>query len=232
MIRVVRRARRRAPARANGPDDRGLTLVELLVAMFVGSILLAGVATVFTGTLNGVRTTNVKTATGADLRVAIEAMSRTIKVATIPYGQTSAFASASTTSIAFYALLNRTGTTSTAEPIPTLVEYTWNVSPNCLSESLTAGVAIASPAAGGPYYTWPTATKKTKCLLRTTTAPTYTYFTTGSLTETPLSAGSGLSTSDLKAVQSVGLNLVATDPNNSGVTGVPAETRITLENLS
>jgi Tfp pilus assembly protein PilW len=209
-----------------------LTLVELLVAMAVGTVLLAGVGTVFVATLTGVRTTNVKTSTGADVRLAIEAMTRTLKVADVPYGEDAAFVSASTSAMSFYALLNRSGAASTAEPIPTLIQYSWSASTKCLTEKQTAGTAIAAPATGGPYYDWTTAPTQTKCLLRTTTAPTFTYFNSSLITAAALSgASSGLNAADLVAVRSVELLLVATDPSNPQITGVPANTRVTLENV-
>jgi prepilin-type N-terminal cleavage/methylation domain-containing protein len=228
VIGIVRPSRfhRRRPRAAN---DAGLSLVELMVAMFVTSILLAGISTVFVGTLRGVKTVNVKTSTGLDVGLAIEAMSRTVKVASLPYGETTAMVTASTTGMSFYALLNRTGSVSTTEPIPSLMEYSYAA--NCLTEAVTPGLLIASPSVGGPYYSWPAASKKSKCLLRTTTSPTFSYYASGDLTATALSAGSGLSAADLDNVRSVGLHLVATDPANAAIVGVPADTRISLENL-
>jgi type II secretory pathway component PulJ len=218
-----RRVRRRLASAA--APDAGLSLVELAVAMFIASILLGGVATVFIGTLRASRTVNVKTSTGADARLASEAMSRTLKVATAPYGENSAFVSATATDMSFYALLNRTGSASAAEPVATLVTYAWSSAANCLYESQTPGLAISSPASGGPYFTWPASARKSKCLLRTTSAPSFSYYAsyTNASTNTP--------TSSLPQIRNVLVTLMATDPNNTAVSGVPTETLISLENL-
>jgi prepilin-type N-terminal cleavage/methylation domain-containing protein len=217
--------------RASEPNSNGMTLIELLVAVSVASVLLAGVATVFVGTLRGVTTTTVKTATGADVRIAIEAMTRTLKVADVPRGEAAAFVSATTTGLSFYALLNRTGTASTTQPVPTLVQYGFSPATNCVNESQTPATTIASPPVGGPYYQWPAANTTTRCLLRTSTAPVFTYYPAGTLSATALDASAGLSSANLDAVRSVGLLLTATDPANPGIVGVPAENRVTLENL-
>jgi prepilin-type N-terminal cleavage/methylation domain-containing protein len=220
-------------ARQLASGDDGMTLIEMLVAMFVASILLAGIATVFVGTLRGVTTTNVKTATGADVRIAMEAMSRTVKVATAPAGVSGgAFVSASTFGLSFYALLNRTGADSTAEPVSTLVTYVYDPVGKCLNESRTLGTRIVNPANGGPYFLWPATATQTKCLLRTATAPTFKYYTSGSLAATAIPlADAGLNVANLLTIRSVAINLVATDPKNSTITGIPSETRISLENL-
>jgi prepilin-type N-terminal cleavage/methylation domain-containing protein len=230
-MRITGRSGPRAlPSTPNG-GQAGLSLIELLVAMSVAGILLAGVGVVFVGILRGVTTTNVKTATGADVRIAIEAMTRTLRVADVPYGEGSAFVSASTNAVTFYALLNRTGTASTTEPVPTLVRYSWSSATNCLDEAQTTSSAVTNPADGGPYYTWPTTNTTTRCLLRTTTKPVFTYYPSGLLNAVAMTADSGLTAADLLLVRSVGLLITATDPGNPGVAGVPAETRVTLENL-
>jgi Tfp pilus assembly protein PilW len=203
-----------------------MSLIEVAVSMFVASILFTAVGTVFLGVLRGVSTTNVKTSTGADGRLAIEAMSRTLSVAITPTGQPSAFVSASTTGVTFYSLLNRTGTNSVTEPRPTMVAYTYNSTTSCLNEALTPGVLV------GTVYSWPASGTRTKCLLRTATAPTFAYFTSSSLAATALSAGSGLSAANLLTVRRVDLRVVATDPANRSIAGVPLDTRIVLANLT
>jgi hypothetical protein len=115
-----------------------------------------------------------------------------------------------------------------AQPVPTLVQYSW--ASNCLSEAQTPGTTITSPADGGPYYQWLSANTTTRCLLRTATAPAFTYYATGTLDAVAMPAGS-LGTGNLALVRSVGLYVTATDPANPGVTGVPAENRVTCENL-
>ena len=200
-----------------------MSLVELAVSMMVGAILFGGIATVFVGTLQANRTVNTKTSTGADVRLAIEALSRTLKVATTPYGSSAAFTSATGTGLSFYTLLNRTGTASTAEPIPTLVSYEY--ASGCLTEYQTKGSAITNPAVGGPYFQWPTSARSSKCLLRTTTPPSFTYYASYT------SPSDNEPTADLTQIRNVLISLTGTDVNNPGVGGVPAETLVSLENL-
>ena len=226
MTRLIRSSLRRA---RSGGHDAGYTLAELAVAMVVAGVLLTAVGAVFVGTERAVRTVNTKNSTGADVRLAMEAMSRTLRVATDPAGTDPAMTSATASSMTFYALLNRTAATSTAEPLPSLVEYSYAA--NCLNQSITPGIAVVSPPAGGPYYTWPASSKVTTCLLRTTTPPAFTYYASGDLTATALTASPGLSAANLAAVRSVTVYLTATDVNNGGTTGVPAQTRVSLENL-
>lgn len=199
-------------ARARG-RDAGYSLGELAVAMVVAGVLLGAVGTIFVGTGQAVRTVNTKNATGADVRLAIEAMTRTLKVATVPAGSTAAFSAASPTGMTFSALLNRTGANSTAEPAASTVTYGY--SSGCLNQSIT-------PKNG---------TTSTVCLLRTSTAPVFGYFASGDATATALAASPAMASADLVTVRSITLRLTATDPDNSGITGVPAVTRVSLENL-
>ncbi len=219
----LRRLRDRA-ARADGADganDRGVSLVELVVAMAIGSILLTAVATVFIGTLRAVRTTTVKTATAADTRLGVEAMTRTLRVAVQPAGTDAAIVSASPTAVTFYTLINRTGVTT--QPAPTLVEYGWDGT--CVTEAQTPARTLTSPPAAGPFYAWDTG-RRSKCLFRTSVAPQFTYYGDGSTT-TELTLG----TDPLSAIQSVQVALTARDASNSDVGPVTSTVRVTLRNV-
>ena len=217
MIRLLR-----ARAQARRQDDTGLSLVELLVAMFVASILLAGVATVFTGTLRAVRTVNVKTSTSADGRIAMEAMTRTIRVAFQPSNQTTAIASATANTLTFYSLINRTGV-NTAIPLPSFIEYGWDGT--CITEAQTPGVTNAAGV-----LVWDTG-RVSKCLARTSVAPVFNYYTTGSGT-TPLTIpAGGLTAMTRQTVVSIQVALTISDAANPTVTGVPVTDRITMINV-
>jgi prepilin-type N-terminal cleavage/methylation domain-containing protein len=212
-------------ARADdGADDRGISLVELLVAMMVGSILLAGVATVFIGTLRAVRTVNVKTASAADVRLGMESMSRTLRVAVQPAGTDAAVVSATSSSVSFYALLNRTGAAATAQPTPTLVEYAWNGT--CVTEAQTPARTVTSPPATGPFYAWDTG-RQSRCVFRTAVAPVFTYYGDG-VTTTALDLTAGATRADIESVQVV---LTAKDAANSDVSPVVSTARVTLRNV-
>ena len=203
--------------------DAGMSIAELAVTMMVTGILLAAVATVTIGMLKAVRVVNVKAATAADARIGMEAMSRTLRAASIPTGATSSVTVATSNQVTFYSMINRTtALTVSGTVIPTLIEYYY--SGNCLMEAQT-------PArVSGASYAWDTG-RVAKCLLRTTAAPTFSYYTSGSAT-TPLTVPTGgLTASDRQSVQSVEVALTATDANNSTVAGLPVDVRITLDNV-
>jgi type II secretory pathway pseudopilin PulG len=199
-----------------------MSLVELLVAMFVTGILLAGVATVFAGTLNGVRTVNTKTSTTADARISMEAITRTLRVAYKPTGKTSAIALATDHTLSFYALLNRTGVAG-ATPLPAFIEYDW--AGNCLTEAKTPGRINAVGA-----LVWDTG-RTSKCLARTTIPPDFGYYP-DSVTSTPLPVPSGgLASLPSQTVDSIEITVTVKDPGNPTVGGVPIVSRVTLINV-
>jgi Tfp pilus assembly protein PilW len=206
-----------------------MTLVELMIAMFVTSILLASVATVFTGTLRGVRTVNAKTSTAADARIAMEAISRTLRVAYTPAEEDSALVSATATSLSFYALLNRTGSASSALPLPTLIEYGWDGT--CLTEAQTPGRNLSVASSTGSIMAWDTG-RVSKCLARTTVAPDFSYYLNAAAgTEIPIPAVGGLSLTARQTVGSIEFALTIQDPNTSDIKGVPIVDRATLINV-
>jgi prepilin-type N-terminal cleavage/methylation domain-containing protein len=201
--RVVRRHR----------DDRGVSLVELSVAMMIAGILLSATAAAFMGAMRTVRSVNASTSSVADARTAMEAVTRTLRVAYKPAGQPSAVVSAGPTSIRFWALLNRTGAPTLTDPPPTLVDYAYTG--GCLTETQTVG-----------------GTPRAKCLVRTTVAPTFTYFSSGAATVAgapvaPLPA----TPPDLTVVRSVQVSLTVRTPNNPAATALPVVTRVTLQNV-
>jgi len=207
--------------RSRRAGDRGVSLVELVVTMAVGSILLTAVATVFVGTLRAVRTTTVKTSTAADVRLGMEAMTRTLRVAVQPTQTSPALVTATPSSLSFYTLINRTG--ATTQPAPTLVEYGWDGT--CVTEAQTPPRTLTNPPAAGPAYAWDTG-RRSKCLFRTSVAPQFTYYADG-VTTTPLT----VSSANLGEVQSVQAVLTARDAGNSDVNPVVSTMRVTLRNV-
>jgi Tfp pilus assembly protein PilW len=204
-----------------------MTLVELMVAIFVTSILLAGVATVFTTTLRAARTVNIKASSTADARIAMEAMSRTLRVAYLPAGETAAIVSATANALSFYALINRTGV-ATAQPLPTLIEYSWDGT--CLNEAQTPGRTLSVPSADGSTMAWDTG-RATKCLARTSIAPVFAYYLSGSDPSAMTIPTGGLSATDLPTVESVQASVTIKDPANPSIGGIPMTDRVTLVNV-
>ncbi|HEX2809383.1 MAG TPA: prepilin-type N-terminal cleavage/methylation domain-containing protein [Kineosporiaceae bacterium] len=228
--------RRRAPLRRN---DTGLTLVELSVSMMIIGVLSLGVGTVTVGTFRAIRIATVKISTGADARIAMETLSRPLRVAVLPSGEPAAITVGSYDAITFYALLSRTA--STATPLPTLVEFYRDAASNCLMEALTPARVLAVPV-GTSLYAWDTG-RSTHCVARTSQVPSaaqpwFSYYTSGQLVSggsstVPLTVPTGgLLLSDRQNVRSVAVSLTVTDPSNPTVGGVSDEVRVTLGNVS
>lgn len=225
-----------------GPDgDAGVSLAELAVGMGLTAIVLVGLGTVFTGTMRTVGAVNVKSSTTADLRIATESMSRSLRVALQPKGTTSAISAGTQRAMTFYTLINRsTGPTPTGisvEPLPMRVEY-WHDG-TCLNEARTPATAVVSPPATGPFYSWPTTSRTVVCLMRTSMPPTFSYYTSGLLTSasvpvapitlaTPTTA---LTAAQLTSVQSVEVSLNAKDASRPTLSGSSASFRVTLQNV-
>jgi Tfp pilus assembly protein PilW len=222
--------------RAKRGSDRGASLVELTVVMAIASVLLSGLSAIFIGMLGAVRTVTVTTSTLPDLRTALEAVTRTLRVAYQPPGmpasQASALVTATPTALSFYALLNRTGADSAAQPLPMLVEYWWDGT--CFNQAVTPARALSSPPAGGPLYAWDTGRTVT-CLLRTNQAPAFAYYPRGAIDVGGAAVASlpapaaGLDLQTRKTVQSVQVGL--TGDVASGSHTLPLLARVTLQNI-
>jgi prepilin-type N-terminal cleavage/methylation domain-containing protein len=211
--------------------DAGVTLVELSVAMFITAVLLGAVATVLLSTLRGVNASMVKISTAADGRLAMEAMSRTLRVAVTPSGETSALVTAKPDEIVFYAMLQHT--TAITTPTPTRVRY--YRSGNCLMEAQTPGQDQGTTPTS---YHWVDSQTVTKCLVRTTQVPTtgspwFRYTTSGALNGTALIPPTGgLSQADRQSVLAVEVTVTVTDPQNTSAGGVSNDVRVTLDNVA
>jgi hypothetical protein len=214
--------------------DAGVSLVELAVAAAITSVVLAAVGAVFVGALRTVRTVNSQTSTSADARIGMESITRSLRVAVRPDGLSSALVSATASSLSFYALINRTGVDATATLAPTLVEFSYDGT--CIREAHTPARTLSSPPTGGPFYAWDTG-RTEKCLIRTTTAPAFAYYTTpvlasGGTDIAPLTLpGSGLAAATLPTVQSIQITLVVKDAANPSLAGVTNLSRVTLDNV-
>ncbi|WP_460435382.1 PilW family protein [Angustibacter speluncae] len=210
-----------------------MSLPELLVTMGLAAIVLTALAAVFVNTMESVRFVTTKTSTTNDARIAMEAMSRSLRVAVIPKGETSALVSAQAGSVEFYASLARS-TTQSSE-IPTKLRYAYNPTTRCLEETQV----VATPRVGDPArpYQW-TSAGATKCLIRTNAAPQFSYYTDGRITDdlgatvAPLAVPSGgLALADRQRVVSVRVTIVVQDPGATEVPGTLTVNRVTLVNV-
>jgi hypothetical protein len=210
------RAQPRAWTTAAARRDAGSSLVELSVAVVVASLLMACVTGVFLGGLRTIRSVDLSTSSVADARLAMETVSRTLRVAYQPPSASAAVVSATPSSLSFWALLNG-GVPSATEPAPTLVEYSYDG--RCLEQTRTrAGVTATS------------------CLVRTARAPVFTYYPTGALDTggapaAPIDATPSVRTADLGSIQSVQVAVTVQNPDHPESAGVPVTVQVTLANV-
>jgi hypothetical protein len=196
------------------------------VASAIGSVLLAVVATLVIGALHSIDVLTVRSGTVGDARIALEAMSRNIRVAVQPPGAPAAVVSGSATDLSFWALLNRGGSPADAPPTPTFVKYGYDG--RCVTQSLT-------PALGGTVTVAPPAvTAPAGCLLRTTQPPVFSYYAAGDsgATASPLPANPQLSPADLLRVGTVRVLIRVQDPRRPDVAPLPVTVQVALENVS
>lgn len=224
-----------------GRDDSGFSLPELLVVMLLSSIVLAAVAVVFNGSMRVARVATAKGSTTADARIVMDAMLRRLRVAVVPPGGTSVFDMVGTaagtnyptgvdpvpsaTEVAFFASLTTGG--STADPAPTLVDYSIDTTANCLREEMT-------PASGtAPNFTWPAANTRSRCLafgvLNADGSRLFTYFA-DSKTSTALAIT--LAANNAKSIDSVGIDLAIAGTTTPDVPATKLSGRVTLTNVA
>ena len=216
-------------------EDEGASLPELLVSMLLFTMVVGAVGAVFVSTLSSVRTTTTTNGTTADARLAMEAVTRTVRVAVQPQGLTSALVEARPDRLVLFASLQRDASQSIT--LPTRVTYAYDAATACLSQTqVPASVNTGTDAETVPHqWTGPGATT---CLVRTSVAPTFEYFDAGTLTTpagVPIPAMSlpatGLSAEALPTVVSVQVSVTAAAPGVADVAGVTARDRVTLTNV-
>jgi Tfp pilus assembly protein PilW len=200
-----------------------MSLMELIIAMSVASIVLLGVGTLFVSSLRQNRTVMAKTTTTADARIGMEAMTRDIRVAVVPSGGTSPFNSpvgtpVSSSRISVYSSLG--AVTGTTDPQPTLVTFYYDATKKCLVRELT-------PASGS--LTWTCIARGT---INASGDPLFTYY--------PLAADGTVSTtayapsaitSNLPTIASVAINLQVTDTANPSVLPTKLQDQVSMINV-
>lgn len=126
-------------------QDQGITLVELLVSMVIASMVFAVGGMMLTSTLRQRQLAYAKTTSQGDSRIAVELLTRDLRVAVPAPGSAtmSAFAFASPTKVTFY---SRAGGTT---PLISQITYEIDASTKCLRRTTipyTAGVFPVSAA--------------------------------------------------------------------------------------
>ncbi|MFL6100767.1 MAG: PilW family protein [Actinomycetales bacterium] len=200
-----------------------MSLMELIIAMAVASIVLLGVGTLFVSSLRQNRTVMAKTTTTADARIGMEAMTRDLRVAVVPSGGTSPFNSpvgtpVSSSRISVYSSLG--AVTGTTDPQPTLVTFYYDSTKKCLVRELT-------PSSGSLTWT---------CIARGTINASgdalFTYYplaADGTVSTTPY-APSAI-TSNLPTIASVAINLQVNDPANPSVLPTKLQDQVSMINI-
>lgn len=219
--------------------DAGMTLIELLVAMVISTILIIMVSQVTMMSFRTARFASTKIFATAQSRTAMERMMKLLRVAVVPSGLTGAFVSASYDSVRFYTALKTDSTAN--DPLPTYVEYYWDPTTTCLTEAMTpARVITPTPSLGSPYA-WDTG-RTTRCLVKlatdpTAAAPLLTYYSSAAIgsdgsTPTALTIGAtGMTTATMLLIRSVEITLSVVDPHNTDVPAVVSDDKVTLDNL-
>jgi len=219
--------------------DAGLTLIEMVVALALSSMLIILLGSVTMTTMRSARFAMTKSQGTAEARSTMERMSRMLRLAVVPTQLTSAFTWASPDAVRFYAAV-KTDTTPN-DPLPTYVEYYWDSTTKCLTEAITpARVITPTPPSGSPYA-WDTG-RTTRCMVKLASDPTgstrlLTYYGTPLLNSdgtspTALSApDTGMTASDQALVQSVEITLSITHPGTADIPPVVSSNKVTLDNL-
>lgn len=209
-------------------EDRGTSLVELLVAMAISSVLLLAVGSTFVSSLRLTQGVANRTAATADARLAVDTVARRLRVAVRPAPGASAIVSASGAAVTFYASVAPSGTTTTV--LPTLVEYQVDPVSRCLQESLTPATSTPQ-AVGDPVLSWPVADRRTRCLVPSDVdalgAGIFTYYTSP-VSGTPVDAAT--LPSSLDVVRSVGIAVSVRDRGATSVRVSRVQSRVGLAN--
>jgi type II secretory pathway pseudopilin PulG len=163
-------------SRIRARSEEGISLVELLVTMVLLSLALGMFTTWFIGTQRSATGYSARIADLADARLAVDAMTRDVRMAISPTSGSSPFLP-STSASRLDVYVNRpTG-------LPDLVTYRFAAEPAGtvqLVRTVTAGVAPAAGSPVGTMPTWPAAGARTQVLVRglpaaSATAP-FTFF--------------------------------------------------------
>lgn len=224
--------------------DAGIGLVELLVAMALGSILLIALGTTFAGSLRTTSRATTQVSNTAEMRLGLDTVARHLRLAVSPSSASAtlklpSFEAATPTSVRFYASLTTPG--SDADPAPTLVEY--SVTGTCLQEARTRPVVTAT---GAWSWTDPAAVRTTTCLVRGAVTgdggALFSYFGAGAYaagsfpTSSPVGPAlgdpvTGVDAAVLGDIRSVQVSAALQSSATSSTPAVRASTRVTLVNL-
>lgn len=230
--------------RVTAHGDDGTTLPELLISMVLTSLVVALVAATFVSTVRITRVSQQKLTQSGDAVVALDSMSRRLRVAVVPTGTTvvapavpTAFESATATSTTFYALLEKRGTPTPCptsgvtvpgcgELKPTRVTYAVDTTRRCLLETLANASGTAAP------YSYLPADSISRCIAYgsfSSRSRLFSYYPDGQ-SATAFDDGTGsVGPADLCRIRSVRIDLTVT--GGSATSGTSVVSRLTLPNI-
>jgi Tfp pilus assembly protein PilW len=214
-----------AVLRRRPSGEAGTSLAELLVTMAVTSLVLVMGGAMYAGTLRTSQLAQAKTTSSSDARIAMEALSRDLRVAITPTAAPSAFVLAAPDQVTFYR--SRGAATATTDPVVDKVWYWVDAAAHCLRR------ATALKAATG----WPTARPAGGCIAQgDLNTDVFTYYP---LTTTATPSPSALATppasvadSSLPSVAAVGVRLRVRATAWPSVTPTELTQRVTLTNVT
>ncbi|WP_299036581.1 type II secretion system protein J [uncultured Pseudokineococcus sp.] len=198
---------RRSRAAASS-GDRGVTLVELLVAMSCASLVLLCLASVFAADLRSTTDVRDRTTAAAEVRHAVDVMSRRLRVATPPSTGGPAFQVVEPSTVRFTASIEPPGSAEAVDPALTLVTYRYDADLDCLAETLSAEDGSGA---------------RTTCVMRGATSGSVvlTYFA---------DTASGDVAPDAAAVRGVGVELTSSVVRGGRSSSSSAATRVACPN--
>lgn len=218
--------------RRPGPDDEGISLVELLISMVIFAVLALAVMTLTITTLRTARNTMARNDDLNKVQVAMDAMSKYIRTAAEPPVAAggvpiNALVLAGPADVRFYGY-------DAPGAAPSLMRFYVDAS-NRLIEEHTATLQCAAP------YTWAPANKRTR-ILATNLSPAQTIFVYNTAPQgdpTPLPTGAPLPTSGspaqvnpavLSTIDSVAITLSVDVPTSPNIPAMTATTHVQLLN--
>jgi Tfp pilus assembly protein PilW len=185
---AARPDRRVGPAR----DDAGVSLVEVLVAMSLLLMILGFTVTTLINGMGKSRSAQVRADNTNTGKIALDRMTKALRVATTPVGEPAAFVTAGPREVEFYSSVGtRTGSAVSGPKKYRIWVHgtgaTGLCRPNDLCESVTP--ATATVVSGATTYSWNPANTVTRILARQLavpqTRPVFTYLKAGDATVQP-----------------------------------------------
>ena len=193
--------------------------------MMLGAIAMVVMASVFVSALRHNQTVTAKSTSTADARIALEALTRDLRVAVPPNASTPAISKRGKP--VDHLLREPRSEHSHAAPLPSKVDYTIDTTARCLRRTITPGQKTAG------VLSWPAAGAVTTCVARgdinsdgSTVFSYYPQVTTLTPSPAPFAFTTGqVGAANLPLIAGVGLTLVDSDPGTRLSRGPGSRTR-------